>query len=150
MTTSGQKGDSWSALACEQTGLLGHRCQKENTGLKARRKHRPLMFREFCETGISHKTAKRCCRLRDSPWSACRGQGRRAALGLQGIAQLPAGGGWLKPSGRGFSSSVLSTQAASSRLALGSFTGPTRVKAQEGSTNLHLLSSHCFSSEEDP
>ena len=67
ITKSGQKEDSWFALACEQTGLLGHRCKNENTGLKARIKRRTLMLCKFCEIGIKPQNppdtaAERCTR----------------------------------------------------------------------------------------
>lgn len=53
ITKSGQKEAFWFALACEQTGLLGHRCKCEDTELKVRIKWRTFMFYKFCETGIT-------------------------------------------------------------------------------------------------
>lgn len=50
ITKSGQKEAFWFALACEQTGLLGHRCKCGDVGLKVRIKWRTLMFYKFCET----------------------------------------------------------------------------------------------------
>lgn len=52
VTKPGQKESFWLALACEQTGLLGHRCKNENMGVKVRIKWRIPVFCRFCEIGI--------------------------------------------------------------------------------------------------
>ena len=53
ITKSGQKEDFWFALACEQTGLLGHRCKNENMRTESEDKmEKTLMFYKFCEIGI--------------------------------------------------------------------------------------------------
>lgn len=105
-----QKEDFWFALACEQTGLLGHRCKNENTGLKVRIKWRTLMFYKFCEIGIEPRN------LPDTAAGSGTGSGRSAlgrvrtavvlALGLQCITQLPGEGGRLNI--QGCSASALS------------------------------------------
>lgn len=76
VTKPGQKESSWLALACEQTGLLGHRCKNENTGVKVRIKWRIPVFCRFCEIGIR-------------PWNMPDTAG---GSGKEGVCLLWAGG----------------------------------------------------------
>lgn len=73
VTKSGLKEAFSFALACEQTGLLGHRCKSENTGLKARIKWRTRVLQVLWNRNQATKPARHCCRLTDSQWSVCLG-----------------------------------------------------------------------------